>query len=177
MVPYPNLQNIHHRFDERRRDLRNDCIAVTPQESHAAGKPISQRGRAGFNTPRFSVATGDEVVVGSESMTACSLSGLEFRFIVSSLAWPSLQSRAAGVAQPANCAASFIVSCFFVPLGLTRDSGSELVRPPLPECWSGVGHPVQALPDVRRADARSAQIGGPDGISQCFQVSTYSGEP
>jgi hypothetical protein len=42
---------------------------------------------------------------------------------------------------------------------------------------SGVGHPEQPLSDVRRADARSAQIGGPDGISDCFQVSTYSGEP
>jgi hypothetical protein len=30
---------------------------------------------------------------------------------------------------------------------------------------------------VRRTDARSAQIGGPDSISQCFQVSSYSGEP
>lgn len=30
---------------------------------------------------------------------------------------------------------------------------------------------------MRGADARSAQIGGPDGISQCFQVSAYSGEP
>jgi hypothetical protein len=26
-------------------------------------------------------------------------------------------------------------------------------------------------------DARSWQIGGPDGISQTFQVNTYSGEP
>jgi hypothetical protein len=33
------------------------------------------------------------------------------------------------------------------------------------------------LPDVRRPDARSAQIGGPDGIAQSFQVSAYSGEP
>jgi hypothetical protein len=41
----------------------------------------------------------------------------------------------------------------------------------------GVGHPEQPLSDVRRGDARSAQIGGPDGISQCFQVSAYSGEP
>jgi hypothetical protein len=30
---------------------------------------------------------------------------------------------------------------------------------------------------MRRADARSAQIGSPDGISQRFQVSAYSGEP
>ena len=41
----------------------------------------------------------------------------------------------------------------------------------------GVGHPVGALPDVRRADARSAQIGGPDSIPHSFQVSSYSGEP
>jgi hypothetical protein len=45
----------------------------------------------------------------------------------------------------------------------------------------GVGHPdaspPQPLSDVRGADARSAQIGGPDGISQVFQVSAYSGEP
>lgn len=30
---------------------------------------------------------------------------------------------------------------------------------------------------MRRTAARSAQIGGPDGISCCFQVSSYSGEP
>jgi hypothetical protein len=41
----------------------------------------------------------------------------------------------------------------------------------------GVGHEVDPLSDVRRADARSAQIGGPNGISQRFQVSTNSGEP
>lgn len=40
-----------------------------------------------------------------------------------------------------------------------------------------MGHPEETLADVRRADARSAQIGGPDGISWCFQVSSYSGEP
>ena len=41
----------------------------------------------------------------------------------------------------------------------------------------GVGHEVKPLSDVRRPDARSAQIGGPTGIPQLFQVSTYSGEP
>lgn len=40
-----------------------------------------------------------------------------------------------------------------------------------------MGHPIKPLPDVRRADARSAQIGGPDNISQSLQVRTYSGEP
>jgi hypothetical protein len=37
--------------------------------------------------------------------------------------------------------------------------------------------PEQPLPDVGRADARSAQIGGPDGIAQLFQIMAYSGEP
>lgn len=41
----------------------------------------------------------------------------------------------------------------------------------------GVGHPPETLPDVRRADARSAQIGAWHCIVQCFQVSAYSGEP
>ena len=40
-----------------------------------------------------------------------------------------------------------------------------------------VGHEPQPLPDVRRADARSRQIGGPDGIACRFQVSANSGEP
>jgi hypothetical protein len=45
----------------------------------------------------------------------------------------------------------------------------------------GVAHPActpeQSLPDVGGADARSAQIGGPDSISHVFQVSAYSAEP
>lgn len=47
-------------------------------------------------------------------------------------------------------------------------------------CATGVGQPcapVEPLADVRRTDARSAQIGGPDDIAQRFQVSAYSGEP
>jgi hypothetical protein len=42
---------------------------------------------------------------------------------------------------------------------------------------SGVGHPEQSLSDMRRRDARSAQIGARDGIAHSFQVSKYSGEP
>jgi len=40
-----------------------------------------------------------------------------------------------------------------------------------------VGHPINPSSDVRRADARSRQIGTPDGIPFSLQVSTYSGEP
>jgi hypothetical protein len=41
----------------------------------------------------------------------------------------------------------------------------------------GVGHPEQAGAAVRRRNARSRQIGGPDGISCSFQVSANSPEP
>src|SRR5512139_524512 len=41
----------------------------------------------------------------------------------------------------------------------------------------GVGHEVQSLPDVRRPDARSAQIARPDGVTRSFQVSTNKVEP
>mgnify|MGYP003338890493 FL=1 len=45
----------------------------------------------------------------------------------------------------------------------------------------GVGHPlcgeVQSLSDVRRTDARSAEIERPDGVVRCFHVSVYKVEP
>jgi hypothetical protein len=41
----------------------------------------------------------------------------------------------------------------------------------------GVGHPVEALSDVRCTDARSAQIGSPAGVTRSFQVSLYKVEP
>ena len=42
---------------------------------------------------------------------------------------------------------------------------------------TGVGHPVQPLPDVRRADARSAYINRPAGVIRCFQIMRYSIPP
>jgi len=42
---------------------------------------------------------------------------------------------------------------------------------------SGVGHEVQSLPDVRRPEARSAQIRRPDGVTRSFQVSRNNVEP
>ena len=41
----------------------------------------------------------------------------------------------------------------------------------------GVGHPPQSLSDVRRADARSAEIGCCAGVTRSFQVSLYKVEP
>jgi hypothetical protein len=45
----------------------------------------------------------------------------------------------------------------------------------------GVGQPFsnppEALPDVRRTDARSAEIDRPAGVARCFQVRLYKVEP
>jgi hypothetical protein len=41
----------------------------------------------------------------------------------------------------------------------------------------GLGHEVKPLPDVRRPDARSAQIGRPEGVSRSFHVSVNKVEP
>lgn len=76
----------------------------------------------------------------------------------------SFQSRLLAVAQPATVGRSEY-AVLLCPAALFALSSV------------GVGHPVQPLSDVRRTDARSAQIGGPDGISHCLQVSAYSGEP
>jgi hypothetical protein len=38
-------------------------------------------------------------------------------------------------------------------------------------------NPPEALADVRRADARSAEINRPAGVARCFQVSVYKVEP
>jgi len=40
-----------------------------------------------------------------------------------------------------------------------------------------VGHEESPLPDVRRTDARSAQIDRPEGIARRFHVSLYKVEP
>ena len=42
---------------------------------------------------------------------------------------------------------------------------------------TGVGHPVQSLSDVRRADAVCSQYNRPAGVTFCFQVCEYSIEP
>jgi hypothetical protein len=39
------------------------------------------------------------------------------------------------------------------------------------------GTPVEALPDVRRADTASWQYGRPDGVTDSLQVIAYSVEP
>ncbi len=80
----------------------------------------------------------------------------------------SFQSRVAGVVQPASCAVS--ASAIAPARGATLPPLSASV-------CSGVGHPVQSLSDMRRTDARSADIGRPEGVVRTFQVSVYKVEP
>lgn len=42
---------------------------------------------------------------------------------------------------------------------------------------SGLGHPEEAIPDMRRPDARSRNIRSPEGVLFRLQVSSYSIEP
>jgi hypothetical protein len=44
-------------------------------------------------------------------------------------------------------------------------------------CASGVGHPVEPLPDMRSAEARSAGICRPEGVARRFHVRRYKVEP
>jgi hypothetical protein len=41
----------------------------------------------------------------------------------------------------------------------------------------GVGHPVQAISDVRRTDARRRERDTPEGVAQFFQVCVYKVDP
>jgi hypothetical protein len=54
----------------------------------------------------------------------------------------------------------------------------RLASPPLSAPVEfGDGHPVQSLADMRGADARSAQIRRPDGVTLTFQVIVYKVKP
>src|SRR5690606_22919432 len=90
---------------------------------------------------------------------------------------PFLCARSTSILPPSPSDALGVLHPAIVAV-LARDLYEPLVRVTfLASSTIGVGHPPKPLPDVRRTDARSAQIGGPEGISHCFQVSTYSGEP
>jgi hypothetical protein len=49
--------------------------------------------------------------------------------------------------------------------------------PPSQSHAAGVGHPVQPLPDVGRAEARSAKIDRCDGVTLAFQVRVNKVDP
>lgn len=78
-----------------------------------------------------------------------------------------MKTPAFGVGQPANCAAV----CKFKPPSRFREPA------PVPLLPIGVGHPIQSLSDMRRAEARSAGIHRPAGVARRFHVSLYKVEP
>jgi hypothetical protein len=137
---------------------------------------VSSLARPSFQSR--ALAVGQPVSIAAEHRSYPFARRVRSRYAPSSLRTPLSPSVFRVVGQPANfTACSRLAVCFFPssvrPLA-SIVAGSTL-RPPLGVF--GLGHPVQPLPDVRCPDARSAQIGGPDGISQLFQVSAYSGEP
>lgn len=112
----------------------------------------------------------------------------------------SFQSLVVVVTQPASCACVWMFAppsrpCVPAPVLLllcgvlqpacAAAAGRRSVPcdgPPFgPSCWHGVGQPLsdepQSLSDVRRTDARSAQICRPNGVARCFHVRLYSVEP
>jgi hypothetical protein len=69
-----------------------------------------------------------------------------------------------------------------VALGDTKVAtlGSSVLSTPAdprPSAIIGVGHEVQALPDVRSADARRCKIRRPEGVTRFFQISRNKVEP
>jgi hypothetical protein len=117
--------------------------------------------------------------VGHDASTACLPSRA---FVGTSASWhaPSFQSLAAGVAHEASVAA--IPSVSPNPLFPCRARHSSRLASHVESvsfCGPafGVGHPVQPLPDVRSADARSAEIDRPEGVSRRLHVSPNKVEP
>jgi hypothetical protein len=133
-----------------------------------SGMPASQ-GRI-VPLPRFASVT---VVVGHPASFACDPSvGCIFAPQL-----PAASSFADGVSQPAKSASrTKQAQPCFVPCSAFCPNE----RPDV-SCACGVvqpfSNPPEPLSDVRRPDARSAQINRPAGVARSFQVSVYKVEP
>lgn len=115
------------------------------------------------------------------------------------------QSRAAGFAQPEHAAtvfrllsllpAALFPFCAGVPaigvghparLAMSQSRGplflpsARIALTSVPirlSLTKGVGHPVESISDVRRADARRRKRDGPEGVTHGFHVSVYKVDP
>jgi hypothetical protein len=134
------------RLDELRRNLRDDCIAVTAQSSHAGGYPISHRESAGFNRPPLSIPAEEPVSITPEAVSRagegfCDSHATRPSSAFNGTAWhsgPSFQSRLVAVGQPASWASNtrqaqpcFVPWIAFCPADLPDVS-----------CACGVVHPA-----------------------------------
>ncbi len=133
---------------------------------------MSQRECAGFNGPPFSIPAGEPVSICPPAVSRAGPSA-SFATLGSSVfptpADPRL-SQAIGVGQPASRATSFSGRALCV-------SSLPGSLAPFQSRAAGVGHPVEAVSDVRCADARSRERDRPDGVTQVFQVIRYKVDP
>jgi hypothetical protein len=144
---------------------------------------MSQREKSGLSWPGFAVSAGKPFEVIPETAIAFVQSratGVAHPATVLSAGVPFLfggilppvLSFARVVGQPASCAAIPNVRPKPFPLTpcalILARRASHFVSVSFCGPAFAVGHPEQPLSDVRRADARSAQIGGPDCISHAF---------
>lgn len=128
--------------------------------------------------PERSPSEADGVV--QDANRATSFSGRAFVPQRSCVA--PFQSRAEHVGHAAVCTTSLRLEKPGEPLpsALQRARMAAIcsgVFAPVVSETAGVGHEPEPLPDVRGADARSAQIGSPDGVTLAFQVSVNKVEP
>jgi hypothetical protein len=142
-----------------------NCVNDDPDIAAVMDPPLSP-----------SVALG--VVQAASSATPCDVtcalppSGLlPVAVVPSGVVWPPLG--VVGVGQPARSALRtkqahpcFVPCRDFCPSDLPETS-----------CACGVGHPIQPLPDVVRAEARSAGINRPKGVARAFHVRLNKVEP
>jgi hypothetical protein len=175
-------------LDEFRGNLGDDRVAESAQLAHAAGNPMSQRECSGLNAPAFVVSAVDDVEGIPEARRACA-SRPTWTFLPLWYAVPPFILACAierppfgtfGVAHAANCATSprYSGTVFWLAFRLRKAAHFAIVSSSRTRSTAvGVGHEPKAPADVRRSDACSAQIAGPEGISHVFQVSPYSGEP
>lgn len=147
---------------------------VGAQASHCEGRLMSHRLNEGFNWPPAAIPAGKPV---SSSPVAVSRAGLcavrstvlrDESLLPAALLPFCAGVPAIGVGQDASRATSFNGRAFS-PCRFDADDFQSRA--------AAVGHEVQPLSDVRRTDARSAQIGRPDGVLRAFQVSPNKVEP
>lgn len=152
-----------------------------------------QRECAGFNWPPSTIPASEPVSTspsavsraGPQIAAHCTRScGEPLRSISRSVPSRDLTffspSAERAVGQPASCTAipSIRPKPLFPCLALhSARRNSQVVSERFITAASGVGHPEQALSDVRSADARSAQICCPNGVTRTFQVSRYKIPP
>jgi hypothetical protein len=117
------------------------------------------------------------------NVNACSLRGFPLVCSAraarnSSLPDPLCQSRAAGVAHEASsaCKLSAVSDTPHLPFRAALRARKSSGVPPA-SVVVGVDHPVAAVSDVRRADARRRERDGPESVAQGFHVSAYKVDP